>query len=97
MAYARAFANSVILPDGQVFITGGQAHAVPFSDDTAQMVPEMWNPTSQNFTPMAPLSIPRNYHSTAVLVRCTLSQPHHPRLPLPRIQNVADRRISLPG
>ena len=28
MAYARAFANAVVLPDGKVFITGGQVSNV---------------------------------------------------------------------
>ena len=32
MRNARAFANAVILPNGKVFVTGGQTYAVPFSD-----------------------------------------------------------------
>ena len=68
MAYQRAFANSVILPDGTVFITGGQSYANPFSDDTAQFTPELFNPTSNTFTQLAPMAIPRTYHSTAVLM-----------------------------
>ena len=32
MNYARAFANSVVLPTGQVFTVGGETYAVPFSD-----------------------------------------------------------------
>ena len=68
MAYQRAFANSVILPDGTVFITGGQVTANPFSDDTAQLTPELFNPASNTFTQLAPMAIPRTYHSTAVLM-----------------------------
>jgi len=68
MAYARGFANSVVLPDGTVFITGGQVTVHPFDDATAQLTPELWDPTTRAFTPMAPLSIPRNYHSTALLL-----------------------------
>ena len=68
MAYARAFANSVILPDGTVFIVGGQVYAVPFSDDTAQYTPELFNPATNTFTQLAPMAIPRNYHSTALLM-----------------------------
>lgn len=68
MAYQRAFANSVILPDGTVLITGGQVHASPFSDDTAQYTPEIFNPADNSFTQLAPMAIPRTYHSTAILL-----------------------------
>lgn len=68
MAYARSFANSVVLPDGTVLVMGGQVSAVPFSDDTSQFVPELFNPASNTFTQLAPASIPRNYHSTALLM-----------------------------
>ena len=68
MAYPRAFHNSIILPDGKVFITGGQYYAVGFTDQTPQLVPEMFDPATNSFTSMAPLSIPRNYHSTGLLM-----------------------------
>ena len=68
MAYARAFHNSVVLPDGTVFITGGQVYANPFSDDTAQLTPELFNPADNSFRSLAPMAVPRTYHSTAVLM-----------------------------
>lgn len=83
MAYARAFANGVVLPNGQgnspqpsirsylpdiVFIVGGQSFPVPFSDDTSQFTPELWDPTTKAFTQMAPQAAPRNYHSIAILM-----------------------------
>ncbi|KAI4174061.1 MAG: hypothetical protein LQ343_002625 [Gyalolechia ehrenbergii] len=68
MAFPRAFHNSLVLPDGKVFITGGQHYAVGFTDQTPQLIPEMWDPATQAFTQMAPISIPRNYHSTGVLM-----------------------------
>jgi len=68
MHNARAFANGIVLPDGKVFITGGQTYAVPFSDDTSILTPEMWDPDTEAFTEMSPMTIPRNYHSTAVLM-----------------------------
>lgn len=68
MAYPRAFHNSIILPDGKVFITGGQYYAVGFTDQTPQLIPEMFDPATNSFTSMAPLSIPRNYHSTGLLM-----------------------------
>lgn len=68
MAYARAFANGVVLPDGTVLVVGGQVSAVPFSDATSQYVPELFNPVTSTFTQVAPISIPRNYHSVAILL-----------------------------
>ena len=68
MAFARAFANSVVLPDGTVVVIGGQARAVPFSDQTAVLVPELWNPATGRFTRLAPMAVPRTYHSVANLL-----------------------------
>lgn len=68
MAYARAFHNSVVLPDGKVFVTGGQAFAMPFSDDTSAIYPELWNPATSTFTTCNPIAVPRNYHSIALLM-----------------------------
>jgi galactose oxidase len=68
MTYARAFANSVVLPTGQVFTVGGQTYAVPFSDQTADLYPEMWDPTTGAWTVMAEEAEPRVYHSAAVLL-----------------------------
>ena len=68
MSYARAFANGVVLPDGTVFITGGQVYANPFSDATAQFIPELFNPTTNTFKQLAPMAIPRTYHSTGILM-----------------------------
>ncbi|KAL8828519.1 MAG: hypothetical protein Q9170_006572, partial [Blastenia crenularia] len=68
MSFPRAFHNSIILPNGKVFITGGQYYAVGFTDQTPQLIPEMFDPDTQTFTQMAPISIPRNYHSTGVLL-----------------------------
>jgi galactose oxidase len=68
MTYSRAFANSVVLPTGQIFTVGGQTFAVPFSDETSDLYPEMWDPTSGQWTVMAEEAEPRNYHSVAVLL-----------------------------
>ena len=68
MAYQRAFANSVVMPDGTVLIIGGQVTAKPFSDDTSQLVPELFNPATNKFTQLAPMAIPRTYHSIGVLL-----------------------------
>ena len=68
MANARAFAESVALPDGKVLVVGGQNYAVPFSDNTSVMTPEIWDPATSMFTALTPMSIPRNYHSVALLM-----------------------------
>jgi galactose oxidase len=68
MSNRRAFANSVVLPDGTVLVVGGQSHPVPFSDDTAVLAPELWDPATERFTTLAPMAVPRTYHSIAILL-----------------------------
>lgn len=66
--HARSFHTSVVLPDGQVFITGGQTYAVPFSDNDAVFEPEMYSPDEDKFSKMQPNSIVRVYHSISLLL-----------------------------
>jgi galactose oxidase len=68
MNFQRAFANAVVLPNGKVFITGGQVHAVPFSDATAILIPELWDPATRTFTVLPAHTVPRTYHSFALLM-----------------------------
>jgi galactose oxidase len=68
MAYARSFSNSVVLPNGDVLVVGGQQHPQTFTDAGAVFSPELWNPSTGKFTIMAPEAIPRTYHSVAVLL-----------------------------
>lgn len=68
MNFQRAFANAVVLPNGKVFITGGQVHAVPFSDATAILTPELWDPATRTFTVLPAHTVPRTYHSFALLM-----------------------------
>ncbi|MEU4346296.1 discoidin domain-containing protein [Streptomyces sp. NPDC023838] len=68
MAAARAFSNSIVLPDGKVVVFGGQETPVPFSDAKSVMTPEIWDPATGRFTPLATMAVPRNYHSTANLL-----------------------------
>ncbi|KAH7390512.1 hypothetical protein BKA66DRAFT_413555 [Pyrenochaeta sp. MPI-SDFR-AT-0127] len=68
MAYARGFANGVVLPDGTVFVTGGQARVKPFQDATAALVPELWDPATGTWSQLNPMAIPRTYHSVAILL-----------------------------
>lgn len=68
MSFARGFANGVALPDGTVFVTGGQSFVKPFTDTTAQMTPELFNPATNTWTQLNPMSIARTYHSVALLL-----------------------------
>lgn len=68
MAYRRVFSNAVVLPNGQVLVIGGQTVGVPFSDDNSALVPELWNPDTETFTPLPPIAVGRNYHSVALLL-----------------------------
>lgn len=68
MAYPRAFHNAVVLPDGQVVIVGGQTYPVPFSDGTSVLAAELWNPVTETFRVLPAMTVPRNYHSVALLL-----------------------------
>jgi galactose oxidase len=69
MAYPRAFANGVVLPNGQVVIIGGQTYAVPFTDTTAILTPEIWDPVTHVFRQLTPMQTPRVYHSAGLLLQ----------------------------
>jgi galactose oxidase len=69
MAYPRIFHNSVVLPDGTVFTSGGQSIGAPFYDINLQFTPELWDPTTGQFTQLVPNSTPRVYHSFALLLQ----------------------------
>jgi len=49
-------------------VTGGENFAVPFSDNTAVLSAELWDPVSEQFTTMASMAVPRTYHSVALLL-----------------------------
>ena len=63
----RAYHNSVVLPNGEVIVVGGQSYPVPFSDAGSAMKPELWNPVTESFRELAQMAVPRNYHSIAML------------------------------
>ncbi len=68
MHYPRIYANSVALPNGQVLVVGGQTSGWSFHDTNSVLNPELWDPTTGEFSVMAPEAEPRNYHSVAVLL-----------------------------
>jgi hypothetical protein len=76
MAFPRRQHNATILADGTVLVTGGTRSGGDqppqnFNNlDPGQPihVAELWNPTTQRWTPLAAEDIDRCYHSTAVLL-----------------------------
>jgi len=69
MNFARSMQNSVVLPHGEVLVIGGNSSGKQFSDEGTQLIPEVWNPDTGQWTNQAPLAAPRNYHSTALLLK----------------------------
>ena len=68
MAFARTFANLVTLPTGEVLAIGGNTSGQTFSDNGTVFEAEIWNPTTGEWRVVATMDIPRNYHSTALLL-----------------------------
>ncbi len=64
MAFERLDHSLTILPDGKVFAAGGHD-----STGTGVLPTEIFNPQTGTWTTTASLSIPRQYHSTSILVR----------------------------
>lgn len=67
MNFSRKFANSVVLPDGRVMAIGGNTSGMKFSDDGSVFAAEVWDPQTGEWSVMDSMTIPRNYHSVALL------------------------------
>jgi galactose oxidase len=68
MHFPRTYSNSVVLPNSEVVVIGGQTSGWGFHDTNSVLNPELWDPSTGQFTVMAPEADPRNYHSVAVLL-----------------------------
>jgi Domain of unknown function (DUF1929)/Glyoxal oxidase N-terminus len=68
MSTARTFMNATLLPNGQVFVNGGNTDGNLNSDANSVYSSETWNPASGQWTTGANATVPRNYHSTALLL-----------------------------
>jgi large repetitive protein len=66
--YPRAKHNSVVLPNGQVMIVGGMTLAKDFTDNTAVLRPELFDPALETFALLPPMAVARVYHSVALLL-----------------------------
>ena len=67
MANARNFANTIVLPDGKVLVTGGETRA---NNDPAFGVfaAEQWNPATGTWSTLASAAVFRGYHSQTSLL-----------------------------
>ncbi|KAF5858293.1 hypothetical protein ETB97_004612 [Aspergillus alliaceus] len=68
MHSARAFGTSVILPDGTVFITGGQGYSLAFNEQNTMLTPELYFPHNNTFVQLQTNNIIRVYHSWSLLL-----------------------------
>jgi len=66
--FARNYHSSVVLPTGEVMVIGGIPESDVFSDNNSILVPELWNPNTGQWTQLAAMAVPRNYHSISMLM-----------------------------
>ena len=68
MHFPRKFQNGVMLPTGKVLVIGGNTSGQKFSDSGTILETEIWDPDTGTWTVGAAMTIPRNYHSVALLL-----------------------------
>ena len=68
MRAGRTYHNLVPMPDGSVIALGGSRYSGAFNNLGAVYPAEIWDPQSGEWTLTAPAAVPRNYHSTALLL-----------------------------
>jgi len=68
MTSARKFHQMIPFPTGEVLVVGGNTTGVKFADSGSVMHAEIWNPQTRQFRQVASMSVPRDYHSTALLM-----------------------------
>ncbi len=69
MNFARALSNTVTLPNGELIVIGGNTVALQFNDTGSVLPAEIYNPTSNSWRIVDSIDVPRNYHSTALLLK----------------------------
>lgn len=68
MSVARRHHNTTILPDGTLLVTGGTSAPGYNNPAGAVFHAELWNPATETWTTLASASLPRLYHSSAMLL-----------------------------
>ncbi len=68
MQHRRKYHQLIPMPNGEVLVIGGNTTGAKFRDDGSVMEPELWNPETGQWRGLANMSVPRDYHSTALLL-----------------------------
>ncbi len=68
MNHRRKFHQLIPLPTGEVLVIGGNTTGAKFQDSGSVMEPEIWNPVTGQWRGMSNMSVPRDYHSSALLL-----------------------------
>lgn len=68
MAFARRQVNAVVLPDGKVMVFGGTSGAGFNNEANPVLIPELWDPETNLWTPLPAMQVPRLYHGVAMLM-----------------------------
>ena len=68
MAFARRHMNATLLPDGQIFVTGGTSADGFNNASGAVHTAEMWNPATGQWRTLSANAVDRMYHSTSLLL-----------------------------
>jgi len=68
MAHKRTHLNATLMPDGRIFVNGGNQDGWNFSNAKAVYESEIWSPKTETFKRAAEAQCPRTYHSTALLL-----------------------------
>src|SRR5262249_1426825 len=64
--FPRYNMDTPLLPDGSVLVTGGTS--TPDDAQGSAYAAELWDPSTERWRQLASMSVPRLYHSTAVLL-----------------------------
>ena len=68
MSMARRSMNATMLPDGKILATGGTSGPGFNNEGTPVFAAELWDPATEAWSTMAAGTVPRLYHSAAVLL-----------------------------
>jgi hypothetical protein len=68
MNYPRCYHNMTVLPNGNVLVTGGGTTTDLYNLADAVLPAEIWVPATKTWTTLAAMSVPRLYHSIALLL-----------------------------
>ncbi|TAE45918.1 MAG: DUF1929 domain-containing protein, partial [Bacteroidetes bacterium] len=70
MQRGRTFHQAIVLPTGEVIIFGGCSVSTVFTDLGYEQnnTPEMYDPVTNTWTDLAPMAVPRTYHSIGLLL-----------------------------